>query len=122
MAAPARYPTPHAQLLRLAEDAKREGIPFEEFWDRAVRPGLPPVTYYQPEAERLKGCVVWPRDSVDRNLARAATEDSREGWRRAYEGVEPTRSERALIVLSPLLAMIEGARGIEEREGVPSPA
>lgn len=122
MAARSKYPPPHVQLRRLAERARAEGVAFEEFWERAVRPGQPPVTYYKAEGDRPADAVVWSTDTTDRNLARAAVEESREGWRRAYEGEPASRPEQALIVLSPLLAMIEGARGIEGESAVPSAA
>lgn len=121
MAAPARYPTSHAQLRALAEEARREGVPFEDFWDRAVRPDQPPVTYYKPECERPADCVVWPRDTTDRNLARAATEDAKEGWRRAYLNLPAPSSERALTILSPILDELE-RRGLESGSAVPSAA
>ena len=40
-----RYPTPNEQLLRLAAEAKRAGIGFEDFWRRVV-----------PEPRRLVAC------------------------------------------------------------------
>lgn len=101
MAAPCRYPAAHEQLLMLAREAKQEGLSFEEFWERAVRPGRSPVTWSTPESRRPEGCVVWPRDTNDRNVSIAATTAARAGWRRAYEGVPAPRRERALLSLRP---------------------
>lgn len=107
MAAPPKYPTPHAQLLALAYEARAEGLDFEDFWERAVRPGLPAVTVGTPERRRPAGCVLWQRDTFDRNNARDAMEEAKEGWRRAYEGAPPTRAEMALIMLGPDLRVTE---------------
>lgn len=101
MAAPQKYPTPHQQLRELAEMALLEGTTFDCFWERAMRPGQPPVTWATEPDRRPGGCVVWPRDTFDRNVSIAATLEARDGWRRAYEGVAPTRSERALLRLAP---------------------
>lgn len=99
--APQRYPAPHEQLLQLALDARREGLSFDAFWKRAVRPGQPPVRVNSlaPPA----GAVLWPRDTTDRKVAYAAISESREAWRRAYDREHPTAGEAALALLSPLL-------------------
>lgn len=121
MAARARYPTPHAQLLELATDAKLRGEEFEDFWERAVRPGVSPVSYRTPEADRPRGVIIWPADTTDRNLARRATDEAKEGWRRAYDGVSPTREEQALRILAPILSELE-RRGLGSRDALPSAA
>ena len=117
MAAPQKYPTAHAQLRELAEMALLDGMPFDTFWQMAVRPGLPAVTWATPEDRRPAGCVVWPRDTFDRNCSIGATLESRDTWRRAYEGCAPTRAERALLVLRPgleALAEVSGERAAAE--------
>lgn len=118
MAAPAKYPAPHEQLLALARRARLEGLAFEEFWERAVRPGRPAVTWATPIERRPAGCVVWPRDTRDRNVSISATLDAMSGWRRAYLGLPAPRAEAALLRLRPLLDAIaaEGnASGSEVR-------
>lgn len=107
MAAPPKYPTPHAQLLALAREAREAGVEFEAFWLRAVRPGLSAVTVATPPHRRPEGCVLWQRDTFDRNNARDAMEEAKEGWRRAYEGLPPSRAEMALIMLGPELVITE---------------
>jgi hypothetical protein len=99
MPAPERYESPQSQLFRLAVEARAEGLDFEEFWTRALRPGKSLVTRHwsDPPPE----CVVWPRDTFDRQNAMAAIHATREGWRRAYEGEEPSRPELALYTLGP---------------------
>lgn len=103
MAARQQYPTPHEQLRDLAIIARAEGLPFDVFWQRATLPGEKPVTWATPERERPDGCVIWPRDTTDRNMNReiVASKEVREGWRRAYEGWAPTRADRALTALAP---------------------
>ena len=100
MPAPARYSPPHVQLRLLAESALAEGLGFDEFWERALRPGKPLVTRHKinPPGD----CVIWPRDTFDRQNARAAIIDTRRGWKRAYEGKPPVRAELALQALGPV--------------------
>ena len=96
MPAPAKYPTPPAQLLLLAIRARAVPDPFVEFWLSAIRPGTsPPITIKTPPASRPEGAVVWPRDSYDRSVWQEAMYSAEEGWRRAYERLPPTRAERA---------------------------
>jgi hypothetical protein len=108
VAARARYPSAHEQLLGLAVVAREEGLAFAAFWARAVRPSKPPVTWQTPEERRPYGCVVWPRDTTDRNAARAVTDSAevRSGWMRAYEGWAPTRGDLALQTLAPWLQLV----------------
>ena len=61
------------------------------------------MTVATPPARRPLGAVVWPRDTYDRGVCREATLGAREGWRRAYEGEEPSRAEHALRMLAPYL-------------------
>lgn len=103
MAAHAKYPTAHAQLLALARRARLEGVAFEVFWERAVRPGLPPVIWRTPVEMRPAGCVVWPNDTHDRGTSQTATVGAKEGWQRAYEGLPAPQREHALERLRPML-------------------
>jgi hypothetical protein len=96
-----RYESPHRQLRRLAEDARREGLDFTEFWDQVIRPDRPLVTRHRPDPPT--DCVIWPRDTFDRQNARKAIMETREAWRRAYEGETPTRGDLALQALGPAL-------------------
>lgn len=52
-----------------------------------------------PLEERPPWCVIWPTDSADRNLWRAATDEARSGWERAYNGSTPSEAEAGLIRL-----------------------
>lgn len=109
MTAHARYPPTHEQLLELAREAKREGLSFAAFWQRAMRPGRTAVTWAVAPERRPEGCVIWPRDTTDRNISIAATLGAREGWRRSYQGLPPTRTEAALARLQPMLAELATA-------------
>lgn len=115
MAAHAKYATPHAQLRDLAAAARARGLDFEEFWSAALNEGGPAVTVGTPDPP--EGAVRWPRDTADRRIARDATAAAKEGWRRAYEGAPPTRPEKALRILAPVLAAME-ARSVAEGPGV----
>lgn len=108
MAARARYPSTHEQLLDLAIRALGEGLPFVAFWDRAVRPGRAPVTWGTDRDRRPYGCVIWPRDTVDRNLSREVTMSAavRQCWERAYLGLAPTRGDLAIQALAPALVAL----------------
>lgn len=134
MPAHAKYPAPHSQLSALAVDAKRRGMSFEEFWEEAARPrrcracelstllpecpecgartvGPTPVTVSDPDPPVR--AVLWPTDSVDRRTWLGAVDESREGWQRAYEGLEAPRRELALRRLSPTLDAIAAAAADE---------
>jgi hypothetical protein len=104
VAARLRYPTAYAQLRAIAEDARGRGVPFEVFWDEAIRPGRRAVTWKTPPEERPPGAVVWPADSFDRACARAALDDPVvvAEWRSAYAG-EPSPRGAALLVLAAWL-------------------
>jgi hypothetical protein len=99
-----RHESPPEQLGRLAQTARRQGLPFDEFWLRAVRPGLPAVRVTTPAEKRPEGAIAWPHDHRDRQAAAAALEATKEGWRRAYEQVPPRPGEVALALLAPILA------------------
>ena len=107
MVAHRRYPLVTLQLARLARDARAEGLDFESFWQRAVRPDLRPIlTTTRP---RPTACVIWPSDSVESRTWRdvLAMPEVIEAWRRAYDQLPPTPGERALIRLAPLLSELQ---------------
>ncbi len=115
MPAQQQHPAPHEQLRDLGIQARREGLSFETFWERAVRPGMSPVITTETK-DPPPNAVIWPRDSTDRNNSMAAIRSTEETWRRAYERRPPTPSEGSLGILRHLLA--EGVGGIEERSEV----
>lgn len=92
-----RYAAPHEQVFVLALEARREGLAFEEFWERAVRPGKKLITTKTPHPP--PEAVIWPDDHADRAIVIAATESAKENWRRAYERKPPTRGEQAFAAL-----------------------
>jgi hypothetical protein len=100
------YEPPHRQLLRLAADARREGLSFDAFWARAI-PNVRVITWKTPPEERPPGCVLWPADSFDRQCARAVYEDPvvEEEWRRCWDG-ETSRNGAALLMLASWLEAI----------------
>jgi hypothetical protein len=115
MPAVKRYPTAWEQLVQLAREARAEGLDFESFWERAVRPGKPPFIWRNvPSEEHRRGlkAIVWPNDTKTRDDDQQAVEDTRDSWHRAYVGHPPLRRERALPYLLSLF----------ERAGVESPA
>lgn len=96
-------------MVLLARVAKLEGLDFEAFWERAVRPGMAVITTTTPVDKRPLGCVRWPSDSLDGRFWRDATREAMEGWRRAYEDLPPTPQEKALDRLAPILeALVVG--------------
>lgn len=105
MAARQRYPAVHEQLVVLAQAARDGGLSFDVWWDAAVRPGRPPVTWRTDPAFRPGGCVVWPNDTADRQVALAVHGDPVvvEAWRRAYDRLPATRRDSALRLLAPVL-------------------
>ena len=97
------YPLPATQMVRLARDARREGLSFEDFWERAVRPDLPVIMTTTLSRQIPPGCVVWPSDSQASKEWRTVTADVRDAWESAYEALPATGAERALRRLAPLL-------------------
>lgn len=114
MAARAKYPPPHEQLLLCAQWARWADMTFEEFWAEAVRPGKPAVTWAMPEDRRPANCIIWPRDTADRNISIAATLGAMDGWRRAYERIPPSKGDRAIERLRPLLDGLAARVSAEE--------
>ena len=115
MPAQQQHPAPHEQLRDLGIQARREGLSFEAFWDRAVRPGISPLITTET-ADPPANVIVWPRDSTDRNNSMAAIRSSKETWRAAYEHKPQTAGERAFAVLREVLA--KGVGGSEDRSEV----
>jgi hypothetical protein len=76
--APARYPTPPAQVSACLIACRAAGMGFEEAWDAAVRGradlGVPPLR--------------WPHDTEVRQAWRRALKQTIPEWRACYEGEE----------------------------------
>lgn len=125
MPAKAKYPSPSEQLRALAAEAKREGKPFDDFWNAAVPPLVkvpkkvngvvvgykldefgepveqPSVRLPRVDDEEIpEGAIRWPRDTFDRNCWHRATLDCREDWRRVYDGLDARPLDRAIALLS----------------------
>lgn len=98
MAPRATYLPPHKQLAVLMIEARREGLSFEVFWSRALRPELPIVMVTHPDPPH--GAIRWPTDRDDRKGWQDALEDTRGGWRRAYERAPATAPEVAVLVIA----------------------
>lgn len=127
MAPPQRYESPSRQLLELGRKARAEGLTFEEFWQRAVRPGEPALTPRRLGKGRYAGleevAIVWPSDTAERADAQDAAERSKPTWQRAYN-LEPATAGDLAIAKLRSIAIDEGDRadGIEDRSAVPLPA
>lgn len=111
MAPQPTYDSPQTQLALLADAARRRGMDFEAFWHEAVRQGRSLVMTNHPNPP--PGCIRWPTDRNDRQAWMFAIHRTKEGWRRAYERVEPSSAERAVSTLGETIGMIERER---ERE------
>jgi len=96
-----RYAAPHEQLRDLAIEARREGLSFEEFWERAIRPGKSPLVTTETvrTTSPPTGALVWPKDSADRANAIAATNFAKDFWHRAYDRMPDTKGEAAFATL-----------------------
>lgn len=103
MAARRKYSSPAEQMGRLARVARGKGLSFDDWWAESVKPGGKLISSTCPAWKHTPGCVIWPSDSQDSIIWREATAAAKDGWRRAYELMEPTRGEKALTVLGPLL-------------------
>lgn len=114
MAPPTTYTPPHVQLGLLMVEARREGLDFEAWWSRAVRPGEPVVMANHPDPPA--GAVRWPTDWHDRETWRGAIASSKEGWRRAFERETPTAQEAALAFLMPGLEALDEVARERERD------
>ena len=91
MAAPARHhPLPTLRASLAASRARGEDFPVA--WARALG--------------RRSGAgaeVDWPGDTETRRLWRDAIEATAPAWRRCYLELEPTRGERAVVLLASML-------------------
>lgn len=146
MPAPPRYLSPHEQVLRLAVVARREGLTFEEFWTRALRPricadcltetllagcpscgtrchppldGRPATVTVRDEAPDY--VVRFPTDTADKRAWVAALEASRETFRRAWHHEPPTPADGAFAVLAAGLGRVMDAApagGFDDRAAV----
>ena len=117
-----RYETPHEQLLGLAQRARIRGWTFEKFWTEAIPPprrfdsgGVSHVSYDQAglplpsrrlpqmaDTEHPRDSVVWPNDTMDRQIAYSAALEAETFWRAAFEGRAPSNGEAALERLRTL--------------------
>lgn len=105
-------------MLELGRIARREALDFDHFWERAVRPGLPPITPRCSPNAIPPGAVIWPSDTADRSDAVKATEECKETWRRAYCFEPPTAGDLALANLHAVLVE-QDTGGIEAGNDVP---
>lgn len=124
MAPPERYPSPAKQMLELGRLARVEGLTFDEFWERAVRPDQPALTprrLGKGAYADLVGAIIWPSDTAERNDAQAAMQECKEVWRRAYNREAPTPGDQALALLYAIWAE-KDVSGIESGAAVPLPA
>lgn len=108
MAPPLRYPSPAKQLVTLGQIARAQGRSFDDFWQEAVRPGMPPVTTRKlgPNGELddiPTGAVIWPSDTADRAIEQGATEALKEAWRRAYDREPETPADRGIKALYAII-------------------
>lgn len=113
MPAVAQYPTAWCQMDALASAALEAEVAFADFWEAAMRPGRPPITWRVPESKRPADAIVWPNDTQTRKDDQAAMNATREGWERAYLGRPQLRREAAL----PRLLSLMDRHPAEEGEG-----
>lgn len=121
MAPPQRYPSPAKQMFELAKVARSEGLDFDAFWERAVRPGQPPLTprrLGKGAYALLEGAVIWPSDNAELHDAQAAIERSEQVWRRAYNREPATPGDQAIAMLYAIWAE-RSLGGIESGGAVP---
>lgn len=105
MAPTPTYDSPGVQLRRLAARARRLDVPFDEFWTQAVREGRSLVMTNHPNPP--KGAVLWPTDRNDRKAWQFGIHTAKEGWRRAYEGIEALSCERAMSILGDAIGALD---------------
>lgn len=122
MPAIAQYPTAWSQALELAVRARRRGLTFEQFWEAAMRPGRPPITWRVPPSKRPADAIVWPNDTKTRKDDQAAMNAVREGWARAYALRRQLKREAALPRLLSLFdraaTVLQIAEAAEERSAL----
>jgi len=120
VAPPQRYDSPARQMLELGRIARSEGLSFEEFWQRAVRPGKPALTPRRLGKGRYKdlvGAIIWPSDTAERTDAQEAMLRCKAVWRRAYNREAPTQGDQAVAQLYAIWAESDGA-GTKDRAAV----
>jgi hypothetical protein len=105
VAPPRLTPEPIHQLAGLAVEARREGLAFDEFWQRALYPCTKVVRARADDAP--PGAVVFTSDGRQRKLSLDALEATRESWRRAYEGEPLAPGEAAVAVLMEALHAVD---------------
>lgn len=98
MAATRVHATPAEQLFKLAGQARREGLTFDEFWIRACRFESKPIVRTNSPAHP-HGSVQWPSDKRECRSWQDAIREIEGGWRRAYENLPPSEPEAALVYL-----------------------
>jgi hypothetical protein len=89
-------------MLELGRAARAEGLSFEDFWQRAVRPDLPALTprrLGKGNYAALDKAIVWPSDTAERADAQAAMMRSEGTWRRAYNLEPATPGDLAMAAL-----------------------
>jgi hypothetical protein len=121
MPAIAQYPTAWGQALGLAVIARRRGVSFDAFWEAAMRPGRPPITWRVPQEKRPAGAIVWANDTQTRKDDQAAMNAMRDGWERAYVGRRQLKREAALPRLLSLFdraATVLQLEVAEESDGI----
>jgi hypothetical protein len=95
-------------MLILGQAARAEGLSFDEFWQRAVRPGQPALTPRRLGRGKYDGlehqAVVWPSDTAERTDAQEAMLRCEDVWRRAYDREPQTPGDRALASLYEIWA------------------
>lgn len=111
MSPPRRFPTSIEQLFVLLAASRRSNEPFKDAWERVVKPDGPLVLTSTRHAPA--GVLLWPSDYPTRSIDREAILATRDTWRRAYDRIEPTTQERALVALLPALDGV--VAGIEQR-------
>lgn len=121
MAPPQRYDSPYKQMLKLGRAARVEGLTFEEFWERAVRPDKPALTprrLGKGQYADLDQAIIWPSDTAERTDAQEAMARSIDTWRRAYNLEPATAGDQALAYLYAIWAEKDSG-GIEAGRAVP---
>jgi hypothetical protein len=96
VAPPRRHRDPLEQVRELLTAARDAGVAFEKAWEATVeRRPMVLVTDRCPPAD----VVHWPTDGDERRAAMAALAETREVWRRAYEGEPAGAADRAVLAL-----------------------
>jgi hypothetical protein len=108
-------------MLELGREARGEGLSFDEFWERAVRPRQPALTPRRLGKGRYKdlvGAVIWPSDTAERHDAQEAMYRCRDVWQRAYNLEPPTAGDQAIAMLYAIWAEKDPS-GIESGAALP---